>query len=210
MKVFLSEVPYPFEGQYWRKMRKSILLILMLTSLNLLAQEEKESVPFFAGFYGAYAIQPGVKLGTIFNIRKWQKDEGVDLKSRSVFVSPQVGVFVRPKNHTSFVLNVDMGYNIGGAKSQTYLAPAIGLGYLASNQRLSATVDLSSGGVSDTSNELRHYFLPTVSFEFGKAAKDKIGWYSKFSFGRKVSSRLENSAFFAIELGMKFMVNRKT
>ncbi len=85
----------------------------------------------------------------------------------------------------------------------------MGLGYLTEFQKLSSTFDLGSGEVTDTNRERRGYFLPTINYEFGQEPNSKMGWYSKFSYGRKISVKKENSAAFIIELGLRFNLNKK-
>ena len=184
-------------------MKKTIFIFLVLISSNLLAQQKESSIPINIGLYGAYFTQPGIKVGTEIPLKKWSNKKEITL-----FVSPQIGGFVRLRNHTSFIVNGDIGYKIKRNKRNFYIAPSIGLGYLLSSQILSQTVDLSNGDIIDKDREVRNYFLPTVNLEFGRE-KSKIGWYSKLSYGRKVSSKIEDSGFFALEIGIKFTIKRK-
>ena len=195
----------------FKQMKNNILIfIILLTSLNLFAQQKDKVIPISIGLYGVYHIQPGIKIGTAFNVKNWKTEKGDETKSRSLLISPQIGAFIRPKNHTSFLLNTDVGYKITTSKHRIYTAPSLGLGYLAVNQILSKTVDLSSGDITAKNREIRHYFLPTINLEWGKVTTKKVGWYTKLSYGRKISSKFEDAAFFSLELGLKFIIQKKT
>lgn len=197
-------------------MKNTILtLILLLIGISMFGQEgesmkEKTNIPIFVGYYGPYGIQPGIKVGSQFDLktRAIAKDDLIT-KTSDVFISPQLGTFTRPGNHFSLVVNADVGYKIKKLKQKLYVAPSLGFGYLTEFQVLSNTINLATGEVSKKTRDRRGYFLPTVNFEFGQDPRKKIAWYSKFSYGRKMSTRLEDSAFFAVELGLKFNLGIK-
>lgn len=190
---------------------KNILLFLicLFIHIHLSAQQKNETIPLHIGYYGAYGIQPGIKVGSVFNLKAWEIEKGDKTKSRHLFISPQIGVFTRPRNHTSLILNTDLGYRITSGTRNFYLSPSLGFGYLMSNQVLSQTIDLGSGETIGKDKEIRNYFLPTANIEFGGQPKNTIGWYSKFSYGRKISSAIEDSTFFALELGIILAIKQK-
>ena len=191
-------------------MRNSFLVfVVLLCSLSLVAQQESEVIPVSVGVYCPYVFQPGIKIGTAVNLKKWEVEKGDRIKSRSLFTSPQIGLFVRPQNHNSYVLNLDLGYKIKSNKRRIYIAPSLGLAYLMADQILSTTVDLSNGNIVEKDREIRNYFLPTINFELGNEKNKKIGWYTKLSYGRKISSQIEDSGFFALELGLKFFIRKR-
>ncbi|MGK0390330.1 MAG: hypothetical protein ACI94Y_003082 [Maribacter sp.] len=84
--------------------------MILLANLSSFTQQKDKAIPISMGLYGAYVIQPGIKIGTAFNLKNWAIEKDDKTKSRSLFISPQIGIFIRPKNNTSFVLNVDIAY----------------------------------------------------------------------------------------------------
>lgn len=182
---------------------------MMLFCIQLYGQK-KQPIPIHIGLYAPYAFHPGIKIGTVFSLEDWQIEDGAITKSRSYYVSPQVGVFSRISNHTSYLLTTDLGYRRSSNDSKLYLATSIGLGFLMENQTLGSTVDLSNGTVTNKDKELRSYFLPTLNIEFGKESIRKLGWHSKFSYGRKISTPREDSGFFALELGLRLLIRQAT
>ncbi len=185
-----------------------IFIVLLISCNTAIAQTESKGIPVFVGYFGPYIIQPGIKIGTHFDVKEWQtektKKKGDFIRKQGLFVSPQIGAFTRINNHTSFLLNADFGYKRQKEGRAFYSAYSIGLGYLIESQIIFSSIDLGSGNVNSKDREIRNYFLPTINYEFGQEPNPKIGWYTKFSYGRKISAQVEDSAAFMIELGLKF------
>jgi len=185
-----------------------LALLFLLLQVSLLAQESGTAIPINIGYYGAFGIQPGLKVGTELVLKEWNRGEEGNNKYAELYVSPQLGAFVYPLNNTNGVLNADIGYRWGNRDRRFYTAPSIGLGYLMSSQILSRQIDLGTGAVVEKNRELRHYFLPTINMELGKAGQDRWGWFVKGSFGRKLAPRRESEAFLALELGVRLLIQK--
>ncbi len=194
---------------------KHIFSILFLTiiSFSLFAQKEKREIPLVIGVYAPYTVQPGGKIGTEISFKEWKTEktckETTYTNVKSLFVSPQIALFVRPKNHISLLINSEVGFKYIKEKRNLYTAYSIGLGYLNAFQIVTATVDLSTGELYDRIRERQGYFLPTINLEFGKTPSKKVGWYSKVSYGRKISMNMDDSAFIAVEVGIKLHLGKK-
>ena len=195
-------------------MRHALIIILLsIIGFSLLAQSEEKGIPITLAIYAPYGIQFGGKVGTTINFKVWEAAK-TNKKSccpyaRTFFVSPQIGFFVRPNNHNSLLLNSEAGFKNIKHKRRFYTAYTIGLGYLNTFQILSSTIDLSTGEIVARKRERRAYFLPGINFECGQDAKRNVAWYSKFAFGRKISNNIEDSSFFALELGLKVYFNKR-
>lgn len=94
-------------------------------------------------------------------------------------------------------------------KKNYYSEYAFALGYLSSWETLSLSVNLGTGNISNRDVEQRSYFLPTVSYTFGRDPGTKLGWFSKVSFGREISSAREDAGFFALEVGILYNLKLK-
>ncbi|MCI4669210.1 MAG: hypothetical protein MRZ79_13830 [Bacteroidia bacterium] len=186
-------------------MKKLLLFIAMFATLHSFSQESQTAVPLFAGYYGPYLIQPGLKVGTKLELGERTNQE----EAKPLYLSPQIGVFTRSGNHTSLVANADLGYVFKKKHGSVYAAPSLGVGYILAQQLLDQSLDLNNGEKPNSNREWRSFFLPTLNLEFGKEPGEKTGWYSKVSYGRKISSLVENSDFFAFEVGMKFLIQIK-
>ena len=183
-----------------------IAFLCYITCLHAFGQEKPKSIPLFVGYYGPYFIQPGGKVGTLLSVRDWDKSTDEKQRLHQLYVSPQLSVFTRTNNHLSVAINADVGYRFI-TKKDLYLAPSIGLGYLISSHRMSASVNLGSGAISEYEREIRHQFLPTGNLEIGhEAITRKMGWYLKLLYGGMLFGPTENSGLFAAELGMRFRI----
>ncbi|MFT5681769.1 MAG: hypothetical protein ACI8RZ_002681 [Myxococcota bacterium] len=161
-----------------------MLLTALLTSLAAHA-----APPLTIGFYAPYGVQPGLKLGTEVAL------------PGGLFMAPQIAAFTRLDNHNSAMLNLDVGYRHQG-KGARYSAFSVGVAYLLSAQIVTESIDLSTGEYT-TTRELRHYAVPTLNYELGWSLP-AVDPYLKLSIGRKISPQVEDSMFFAVEIGLRF------
>lgn len=187
-----------------------LIFVMVLGALTLNAQEKDKVFPISIGYFGAYVIEAGIKVGTAARLKSWELKKGGNIRSRSLWIRPQIGIFTRPTNHTSFVLNTDIAYKSMKSQHRYYVASAMGLGYLMANQILSTTIDLNSGDVIGKEREVRHYFLPTITFDWGKEPNKSVGWYTRISYGRKISANIEDSAFLGLELGITYLLRKSS
>ncbi|MEM7157177.1 MAG: hypothetical protein AAF799_30270 [Myxococcota bacterium] len=171
------------------------------------ASHMARGVPLTVGYFGPYAIQPGVRVGTWFPIKAWTKTRdarrGPVTRTGSLFAGPQLAFFARPGNHLSVMASGELGYRFQRHDRKVHSAFAIGGGYLASFQIVTIAVDLSSGDKNNT-REMRHYFVPTLSYALGHDVLPNFGWFLKFSYGQKLSVPIESSAMVMVELGLSF------
>ena len=107
-----------------------VFIVLLFTSSLLFAQTPKKGIPLSVGYYGHFLIQPGVKIGTHFNFKEWETEnvgkKGAFIKSKNLFVSPQIGYFARPKNNINLLINADVGYKKIKRERNSYSAWSIG------------------------------------------------------------------------------------
>jgi len=155
-------------------------------------------VPVTLGVYAPYGVQPGLRLGTY---KSFGEREG--RWTTSWFTGPRIAVFTRPWNHTSALIDAELGYWIQRPDRRFYSAWSLGAGYLASSQVVSESVALSTGA-STPERALRSYFAPSLSYELGWSLRPDRAVFCELSFGRKMSGQIEDSALFAVEVGARF------
>ena len=187
--------------------RKTVVMIIMFVGAIMSAQSPSKSIPVSIGYFSFAGYQPGVKIGSHFNLKNWETKtenrKGELAKSKSFFVSPQVAFYSRINVHSSYLLNADFGYKRIKNQKRSYFAVSVGLGYLNQSQITEWGVRLNDGS-KEKIRENWGWFLPSASYEFGRALNERVGWYSKFSYAYKMSSKRGNIALVFIELGMKF------
>ncbi len=188
---------------------KNILIILLLSLLSNsnFAQTASNRIPISIGYFSFLGFQPGAKIGTAFQWKKWETETEKFTKHKSFFISPQIGFFTRPNIHTSYLVNADLGYKRVKSHKQRYSAWSIGLAYLNQSQITSWQVRLTDG-TKEKVRENWSWFLPTVNYEFGQAINERIDWYSKVSYGLKMASTRANAEVFFVELGVKVPLMR--
>jgi hypothetical protein len=181
-------------------------LLMLLCCYPLLSQGSEKGIPISIGLYAPYFIQPGLRVGSSVSLKSWKGDKASTsfTQAKTLFVNPQIGFFVRPGNHRNLLVSSDVGMKWHKAERPFYKAASIGLGYLNRFQIVSSTIDLSTGEVSGRNRERIDFFLPMANLELGHRPMKSIGWYTKLSYGRNMSAKIENASFFAIETGLNF------
>lgn len=191
-------------------MKRLVILFFAFLSTNAWAQTSRSPTPLSLGFYAPFATQPGVKLGIQY---PWLQTSGLFKKLngsstqriRNTFINPEIAYFTRINSNDNLLINADIGYKVLRTRKNYYSEYSIGLGYLVSWETLSVSVNLGSGDISDRDIERRSFFLPTINYTIGKHVDRGIGWFSKASFGREISSR-EDAGFFALEIGITYNI----
>lgn len=185
-----------------------VTLALSLTSYSFGQESFLEKKPITVSYFGQMLFHPGIKVGTQYDFREWttqkEKKKGERIKEKSLFVSPQIGFYSHPRNHSGLIISADVGYQRIKLKRGFYSAYSIGLGYFAQfNAGTTYTVE-ADGTVNQKRFASRSYFLPTINTEFGQKVTPKIGWFSKISIGLPVAYNTGVSALPFIEFGMKY------
>lgn len=176
--------------------------------MNFQSFSQEKEIPISLAYFGNFAIQPGVKVGTELDFKYWEKESSP--KIQKLFISPQFAVFTRVRKNTNYFFNVNIGYKRQNKERKLYQSFSLGLGYLLQNELLSFSVNLGSGDITDKNKELRHYFLPTINYELGGyiGQKRNFGWYSQYSLGSKIAPSRESSVVVFLEVGGKLFLRK--
>lgn len=189
-------------------MKKALILcIFFVLTCQSIAQTKSETIPILVGFMGHAALHPGIKIGTRFNLKSWNREAENLTKVKSLYISPQMGIYTYPNVHTGYLVNADIGYRRIKSHKQKYSAFSIGFGFLNQSQLTNVTVNLNDGS-KDKNRVNWGWFLPTLNYEFGKAINERIGGYGKLSYGYKMSFDRENASTFLIELGVSYTLKK--
>lgn len=196
-------------------MKKLIALLSVTLSLFVAHGQEKNLLansPLSISYFGHYGFHPGVKVGTQFNLitkeKSKEKKKGTRIKSKSLFVSPQIGGYVHVRNHSALLINTEIGYQTLRPKNGFYSSWSLGLGYLTQFNSGITYEYLEDGSIKERKFASRAYFLPTINYEFGQQLNDRIGWFSKLSLGSKIKYNTGISLDTFFELGVKVNLTR--
>lgn len=185
-------------------MRKIILAFVFYPlELGLIAQDRIP--PVTLSYYSPFGTHLGTKVGTTFLISN-SEVEG-NLKPNTLFFNPQLGYFVRPTVNRNLQINSEIGIKRGSRKGKAYIALIIGLGYLLSSEVVGGSVNLGSAEfIKDRSK--RSSLLPVINLELGSNKQKRLTFFYRLFYGRKVSLASENSGFFGLEIGTRFLTKR--
>ncbi len=183
-----------------------IVFIVLLTSIQLSAQDA--SLPIHIGYYAPYGINPGLKIGTGFEIRQWENEKE---QLRTLSWSPQIGFWsyrvYDNQIHQTLVADVTLDYRYYASSKKIYGLAAVGLGYHATLERSTLGVNLGTGEVTPTTITT-HHFVPTATVGFGQDFNSSIGYYFKLFGGQRFNSTVGNDLFVGGELGITYYFNK--
>lgn len=191
-------------------MQKIILIILLFgVSFPLKAQKATQStIPISISYYGYNIFNPGIKVGTQFDFKKWNKTQegkkGTIVKHKTRFVSPQIGAYFHRKNHTGILLNTDFGVRISKNNRKFYKASSFGVGYVRQFNAGTTYIQNENQSISEKQGAAHGYLMLAYNFEFGQKLSPSFAWFSKFSFASKFKYNTGISADLFFEIGGKF------
>lgn len=193
--------------------RLGLIIILIGATFSSQAQSDfMEKKPISISYFGHYGFHPGLKIGTQYDWRSWEKrkekKKRTKVKTKSLFVSPQLGMYVHPGNHTGLLLNADFGYQRVKDRFGFYSAWSVGLGYLTQFNAGTTYVRESDGSITAKKWASKGYFLPTLNYEFGQQITDQIGWFGKMSVGSRLGYNTGVSFENFTELGIKLNLGK--
>ncbi len=180
-------------------------LCCLLATTSLYAQNEPKPIPISVGYFGHFAYQPGLKIGTEFSL---MGRSDTDNYSRQWFGSPQIAFFSNPGSDTNFFVNFEAGIRKQKKGKNSYTAYSAGLGYRLQSKLESFSVNLSTG---DRTNKIRNsygFLVPTLNIERGWRTHKPLSWYSKFSVGSSLFGN-QNQFMLFLEVGVKFKIKKE-
>lgn len=182
---------------------KNLLLsmTILLSYHGLMAQTETNGFPLSIGYFSQFGFQPGAKISTSFKMKEWNKETGI-IKHKVLFISPQLGFFVRPKNNTNFLMGLNVGIQAQKLEHAFFSAYSIGLNYLYQRQIQSVSVPL--GEINPMNNiQNRSYFLPTINYTLGRNIRPNLNGYIQLEVGQRIGGNIESASIILLGLGLQ-------
>lgn len=170
----------------------------------MLAQDQKPAITL--SYYSPFGNQFGSRVGTNFQFKKDGQERDEHTSHGSIFLHPQVGFFIHPSVSQNYLINTDLGFKRSFSGRQIYFASSIGLGYLLSSEIVGVSVDLGSGELV-REKENRSSLLPTFTIELGSGKQRRLTFYYRLFYGRRIAFGDENSSFFGLEVGTRFLMH---
>lgn len=178
---------------------KNILFIITLLLSSSLLHGQSQPIPISLAYFSQVGIEPGLKISAELPIKALESEA----KNKQLFVSPQIGFFVRPNHHTNVLLMGDIGIKKQKEGKSAFSTFSLGLGYWYQSQIQSLTVQLGDGSQSQNRTN-NHYFLPTINYSFGSKLIANSNWYSKIGVGQRFGGSASSTTTVLLELGLQF------
>lgn len=196
-------------------MKHILFTLIFIISLTSYAQNDYwNKKPISISYYGHYYLHPGVKIGTQYDWRNWEKSKErkkrTITKMKSLFISPQIGFYIHPLNHSGLVFNVDFGYQKLKYPTGWYQAYSIGLASISQINSGTTYIKNDNGSISTKKFATRTYFMPSLNLEIGKEINPGFAWFTKFTIASKLFYNTGVSLDTFIEIGLKFNLINKT
>jgi len=185
---------------------KNIVLSCLFISCSFLLMGQSKRTPISIAYFSQFGFQPGAKIGTTFNLKELSTTTQ-KVKKRNLFISPQIGFFSWPNNHSNLLLSTDIGIKKQKEGHSAFSAVSLGLGYLHEFQVSAIAINLGDGNQS-TSRTCYSYFLPTINYTFGNRISPVIDWYSKIGVGQRIGGDISNTMTILLELGVQFQLTK--
>ena len=180
--------------------------IFILLGFSARAQYRASQLPLSLAYYGNILINPGVKIGTEWEFRQWEKTPAQNASPRQhrLSLDPQLAFFQQGGHRSNFQFHLDLAYRIQKLDRRRYATWALGLGNIQQSQVVNWSFNLSDGSRQDVERTRRHYVLPSLSYEWGFFSSPRLNWYSKFSFAPWLSAEAANTLSLQVEIGLKW------
>ena len=191
---------------------KKLLIIGALLGISSLSTAQLSSKPkeVTLGYKGHSAIFPGGDIGLRVHANSWTKErakgEATVIRNRSFFIHPQVAFYGRRKKYNSIFFNTELGIRGQKEGRKVYTAYSVGLGYVGRFEVMSLVVDFS-GEITQMNRERRDYFMPNLNFELGRNFGNRISFFSKVSYGLKLSGSHARSGNLYLGLGFTYKLS---
>ena len=191
-------------------MKNLVSILVMFFAFNTMsAQKTSEGIPITIAYFSQAGFQPGLKVGTSWNLREWETEyehrKGNFTKSKHIMINPQLALFTNPGVYTAVLVNMEFGFSSLKSRRNTFSTWSLGLGYLGQSHVESVIVNLGDGE-KEKIREVRNFLLPTINYAFGKKINNKLSWYTKLSPGYKISFNSANALVLFVEAGIKLQL----
>ena len=190
----------------------SIRIISIILSLafcfSLNAQENSTSrLPISVSYWGYHIFHPGLKIGTQYHLKNWNKNKahrnGDLLKHKTLFLNPELEIYLHAKNHTGLLLNTNLGIEVSKNERKFYKSYSLGLGYIRQFNAGTTYVLEEDDSISDKSGASRGYIMPAFNYEYGQHFSS-FSWFNRFTLASKMKYNTGISAELFFEAGLKF------
>lgn len=168
--------------------------ILSLPAASLRAQTTPP-IGISIGYFGPIPFEPGVRIG--FHIPVTTYDHS------SLMLNLNTAYFFRNRDNSNLLFGGELGWRLHKDESRNINTFSIGTAYVMQWEVTGFSVNLQGETVA-RERELRHQFLPTLSYEYARMIGDRWAPYFKLGYGYKFTTNAPNSGVALWELGTRY------
>ncbi len=187
--------------------RFRLFVVCLLCTCLAQAQDIPGYSPYLnIAYQGNFFIRPGVSISYDMPIR----DLNITTeKAESLLLQPHVGMFSYLDRNYNVIAGADLGIVRTKVEKKGASALSVGLSYLGESEKVGFTVDLGSGDRSNVQREWRHYFLPTLNYEWSTKMGKKNRFFTKLRWGYALSPERESEMYLLVALGLKLPTTKR-
>ncbi len=177
-----------------------LLLLFCLQSQNGANAQEVNTRSISLGYFGPIPNESGLRLGVNLPIKTFEKS--------ALVLNGHVGSFNKKNDNFNVLLGAELGWSLQNPSSKNRHVFSLGSAYLLQSEVSEFSVNLQ-GKITVLERSLRHIFMPTVNYEYGRLVNDRLTPFGKISYGYRMASTIENAGSFMWEFGMRILLNSK-
>ena len=171
------------------------------------AQDVTGYTPYLnIAYQGNFLIHPGLSVSYDMPIR----DLNVNTtKAYSLLLQPHVGAFSYIDRNYNIIAGGDLGIARTKVDKKGASVLSVGLSYLGESEKTGFAVNLGSGDRSNVQREWRHYFLPTLNYEWSTKMGKKNRFFTKLRWGYALNFESEAEMYLLVALGLKLPTTKR-
>ena len=187
--------------------RLRFFIICLLCSGFAYAQDVPDYSPYMnVGYQGNFLIHPGFSVSYDMPIQ----DLNITTeKAESLLLQPHVGAFSFIDRNYNILAGADLGVVRTRVKKKGASMVSLGLSYLGESEKTGFTVNLGSSDRSNVQREWRHYFLPTLNYEWSTKMGKKNRFFTKLRWGYALNFEREAEMYLLVALGLKLPTTKR-
>lgn len=152
------------------------------------------------GYQGNFLVHPGLSVSYDLPIRDLHVNTK---KAESLLLQPHMGTFSYIDRNYHVVAGTDLGIARTQVDKKGASFFSVGISYLGESEKTGFAVNLGSGDRTKVQREWRHYFLPTLNYEWSTKMGKKNRFFTKLRWGYALNFERDSEMYLLIALGLK-------
>ncbi|MDG1334352.1 MAG: hypothetical protein P8P74_18605 [Crocinitomicaceae bacterium] len=182
-------------------MKNNVLSIVGVVSILFVKPSNAQTNPPVAisiGYFGPIPFEPGFRIGLHTPLKSFENS--------SIVLNTHAAFFFRNRDNSNLLFGAELGWRHQKDQSKNVNTLSIGSAYVMQWEVTSFTVNLQGETVS-RERSLRHQFLPTINYAYGRQIGERWTPFVKLGLGYTISTDAPNSGLLLWEFGTTYSLN---